>query len=263
MSDTDGDHDRVWQAGARERARLASALHDGALQHLMVARQDLDDALNGDRDALTALQAGLEAMTIELRELTGALHEPTLDELPLGAAIERIARPLRRHGRLTITVAVDGPAEEHRDLCLRDAVRELLANVACHAGASAASVHVYVAAGDLHLRVSDDGHGFDPEAAEVARADGHLGLQRLRALAARLGGSFWIAPAAPTGSIATLRLPTAALRRPGDHPAAAPALLVRSHGTDSALRVAAGLGARDAPGGGNLAAGRVDRRATG
>jgi signal transduction histidine kinase len=67
--------------------------------------------------------------------------------------------------------------------------QEALTNVARHAGARTVSVTLTAAEGRLHLSVTDDGRGFDPEAA--SEGDG-LGLAGMRERAALVGGTLGV-----------------------------------------------------------------------
>ncbi|WP_354701618.1 hypothetical protein DSM112329_01943 [Paraconexibacter sp. AEG42_29] len=192
-------------------------MHDGPLQLLMVAQQELAEAREVHGAALPALGAALEGAVAELRALTGTMHEETLQELPLSVAIGRIAHALSLRSDVRITVDVQPAVDGYNDAFLRETVRELLSNVVQHAHAAAAAVVLTAAGDDLVLEVTDDGLGFEPGAARIARADGHLGLQRVERTAARLSGSFGIVARSPRGTHAILRLPMAALgRRPDD-----------------------------------------------
>lgn len=201
----------VAAAVARERTRLADALHDGALQDLMIAKQDLIEAMDGDRRSLDGLSGHLERVTATLRVVTSAMHEDSLDELGLTEALRRIVLPLNDRGQLDVSMHVDAAADVYNDTVIRDAARQLLANVAEHACATSAEVAVSVESGELTVRVTDDGVGCDASQAALARRDGHLGLPRIARLAYRLGGSFAIGRAEPHGTVAILRLPTSAL----------------------------------------------------
>jgi signal transduction histidine kinase len=76
-----------------------------------------------------------------------------------------------------------------------------LSNVARHAGATAVDVEV-VAAGDVLLRVSDNGIGLSGS----ARPEGH-GLRNMAERAARVGGTFETSPGRPSGTVVTWRAP--------------------------------------------------------
>ncbi|MEV4423213.1 ATP-binding protein [Patulibacter sp. NPDC049589] len=164
------DDDLAWAVVLRERTRLADALHDGALQEVVALRRNCTDAIDGDRVALGGLQDGLRRMTAELRALTGAMHEPSLDEVTLREAVERVVGALRIRARLEIAVDIDAATNGYNDPVVRETVRELLTNVAQHANATTVAVTIALVGNELQLRVVDDGIGFDPVAAGLARS---------------------------------------------------------------------------------------------
>jgi signal transduction histidine kinase len=60
-------------------------------------------------------------------------------------------------------------------------------NALKHAGASKIRVRLHMEAGRLHLRIVDDGQGFEQQDVFSSRA-GHFGLLGMRERAERLGG---------------------------------------------------------------------------
>jgi signal transduction histidine kinase len=61
-------------------------------------------------------------------------------------------------------------------------------------------------AGDLTLRIRDDGVGIDPAVLEKGK-EGHFGLPGMRERAARIGGRFAIETAPRSGTAVTLIVP--------------------------------------------------------
>lgn len=202
------DDDIAFDAMQRERTRLADALHDGALQEVFALRRDCR-RVTCEGDARHDLDDGLGRVMTELRTLTGALHEPSLDEVSLRTAVGRIVAAVRIRNRIVITVDVAPGADGYNAPVVRETVRELTTNIAQHADASIATIAIALEGDDLVLRVADDGSGVNPAKAESARAAGHIGLTRLRRSADRLGGSFDLRPAIPAGTVATVRFPAA------------------------------------------------------
>lgn len=209
------DDDIAFDATLRERTRLADALHDGAMQEVIALRQNVKDATCDD-EAQHEIDDGLQRVMTELRALTGALHEPSLDELSLRDAVGRIVTALKARNRLEITVDIDANTDRYNDPAVRETVRELTTNIAQHANASIATISISLEDHDLVLRIADDGSGFDPAEADAALAAGHIGLGRLRRLADRLGGTFDMRPAVPSGTIATVRLPAVGVDARGE-----------------------------------------------
>jgi len=87
-------------------------------------------------------------------------------------------------------------------------VQEALANVARHADATEVRVRAERAGPMVALEVTDDGVGFDPQAArERAAATGHLGLRSMAERIQTAGGSLEIASRPGEGTRVLLRLP--------------------------------------------------------
>jgi PAS domain S-box-containing protein len=183
------------EAEERVRRRISEALHDGALQDLLAARQDLVEAGASDEAAareemLGYAREGVERAVALLREAVHALHPVVLQHGGLEAAMRAAADQAARQGGFRAEVTVDAAATGLRDELVMSVARELLTNCAKHARAEHVRVTVASENGDVLLAVADDGLGID--AAEVAAAPlhGHIGLaslaQRVEAAGGRL-----------------------------------------------------------------------------
>ena len=206
----------IAEAERRERTRLAEALHDDALQQLLAARQELSEARTGDPVAFERLTALLDSATSAIRRVTHANHEESLAALPLADALQRVCADAGARGRFAAAVRVDPDTGGPHDAVLLAIVRELLANVARHARASAADISVLRRGADVVVRVVDNGRGIDPHRLVEAAGRGHLGHARLRDQAELLGGSVTIGPGdTGDGTAVTVRVPVARLRDQG------------------------------------------------
>src|SRR5699024_7745385 len=98
---------------------------------------------------------------------------------------------------------------------LFESVRELLFNVAKHAGVKEAAVDVRYDGQRLQIAVEDKGGGFDVEAAarEEDPQQPGLGLFSIRARLAMLGGSIAMESAPGTGTRIRLTIPIAVAER--------------------------------------------------
>ena len=197
----------------RERERLAEALHDDALQRVMLAQQDLIEAEEEDDAGLRAdVGRQLSELALSLRATTHAMHDRSLEELPLSRALERIAADGARRGRLAVTTVVAPEAAGVHDGLLTGLVRELLANVARHAKAANVAVTVAREGEAIVLRVRDDGRGIGEGELERAARSGHIGHARLRRTLAAVDGTIAIASAPGAGTTVECTLPIATLR---------------------------------------------------
>jgi signal transduction histidine kinase len=176
----------------RTRERISQHLHDDLLQLLFAIRQDLAQAAAGPewRELVLRARDGVREAIRSLRAAVFDLHPVVLDQGGLQSAVSAVARHHAERGGFDVSVEIAPDAEGEHDRLLLSLVRELLSNVARHAGARHASVSVSRADGELRLEVSDDGRGVDPAQAWQAVARGHIGLasaaQRVEALGGRL-----------------------------------------------------------------------------
>jgi two-component system NarL family sensor kinase len=195
----------------RERRALSEQLHDGALQYVLAARQDLDEARDtGAPEAFDRLEEALLESSRLLRSTVAELHPAVLDRAGLPAAVRDLVASAAARGGFTAELDLDGWPPDQRtpvDGLLYRTARELLANVVKHAGAEHVEVGLALVDGQARLTVTDDGVGVAE--ADVARrlGEGHIGLTShvLRVEAA--GGSLTLAPAPRTGTVAVVTLP--------------------------------------------------------
>ncbi len=195
----------------RERRALAEQLHDGALQYLLGARYDLEDARErADPEAFARLDLALGESSRLLRSTVAELHPAVLEHAGLARALRRLADSAATGGRLAIAVELDGWSDELRtpvDGLLYAAARELLSNVVKHAEATSATITLSHERGRARLVVADDGRGIDEEAAEHSAASGHIGLASYRARVEAAGGTLSFSGANGSGTTALVELP--------------------------------------------------------
>jgi two-component system NarL family sensor kinase len=197
----------VLAAEDRERTRLADWLHDGAVQNLLVAGQDLAEAERGDRSALQRARGIVRDTIPQLRSVLVDLHPGLLTSAGLRPALEALAAAQARHGSYAVDVAVDDAAPGDHDQLLLSLARELLINVGKHAGAQRVRVSVRRQRNETVLEVSDDGVGFDPARRAQALAAGHIGLASSVERVEASGGRVDIVSAPGQGTRVLVTLP--------------------------------------------------------
>ncbi|MFF9626929.1 sensor histidine kinase [Streptomyces griseosporeus] len=212
---------RLVDAFEAERRRIERDLHDGAQQRLVALTMTLGlarlDAPPGPlADQLSRAHEEAGAALAELRELIQGIHPKVLTDYGLEAAVADAAD--RSPVPVDVRLHLPGRLPPAVESAAYFVVREALANVARHSGASRAEVRGGHARGRLVVEIEDDGHG----GADAAAGSGLTGLgDRLSVLDGRLSVS------SPAGGPTVLRteIPCApeALDRPEDsgHPAAA------------------------------------------
>ncbi len=203
--------DDLVEVEQRERSDLAEHLHDGALQYVLAARQDLED-VGSDPVAAERVDDALGEAVNMLRSTLTQLHPAVVREAGLVAALQDLAGDIARRGRLQVDLSTDGwgDARTSGDELLLRTAQELLVNVVKHAGA--ASVRVELALADVggptlaQLTVTDDGHGID--VVDAGRPTvGHLGLASRRIHVEAVGGEMHLDPVPPHGTRVEVKVP--------------------------------------------------------
>ena len=198
---------RLVAAQDEERRKIERNLHDGAQQQLVALAVQLKLARTMlDRDPprvggmLDALQASATEAIEDLRDLARGIYPPLLADKGLEAALEAQARK----SSIPVVVETDAIGRYPRDVesAVYFCALESLNNVAKYAEASHAVVRLAKSDGHLTFTVTDDGNGFDPDAA------GHgTGLQGMADRLDAIGGTFDVTSAPGAGTTVTGRVP--------------------------------------------------------
>jgi signal transduction histidine kinase/ligand-binding sensor domain-containing protein len=176
-----------------ERSRIARELHDTLLQGfsgVTMEMQGLSARLpDEERGRLQEIiRDAAQCMVEARRSVAGLRGEHGGIAAAVAETAKRVAEAAAGTARLKLAVAYDGP-EPPREVqyhLLRIA-QEAVTNAVRHAGARTIEVGLANGDGVLRLTVSDDGRGFDPEAAGAG--DGvHWGLVGMRERALQVGG---------------------------------------------------------------------------
>lgn len=197
------------RSAERERSRWARELHDETLQGFAALGVLLSTGLRTGGPALEqAARAATQQVETEianLRSLITELRPAALDQLGIGAALEGLVTRSREieglEVELDVAVDEDGWDPELKTAVYR-LVQEALTNVAKHARATHVDIEVRQAAGEVAVRVVDDGAGFEP-----AAAGSGFGLVGMRERAALMGGQLDVASSPRTGTTVSARFP--------------------------------------------------------
>jgi two-component system, NarL family, sensor kinase len=202
----------------RERRELAESLHDGALQYVLAARQDLDDARHeGDAESFERLDHALRESSQLLRSTVTQLHPAVLEQAGLLPALRDLARTVASRGGFSVDIDADGWAEGLRtsvDGLLFATARELLTNVVKHAGATAVHIGLSRQDGRARLTVTDDGRGIGAGELERRLGEGHIGVASRRVRLEAAGGRLTLRAGQPTGTVAEVEVSASDLTDP-------------------------------------------------
>jgi signal transduction histidine kinase len=191
-----------------ERRRMARDLHDGLAQELayITARTRrlaaLTAEITDDRFEVEHLAAAAERALGESRRAIAALTQPIYQ--PLHIALAEEAQEIAARVGAELELDLDRSIEVDpttRETLLR-IVREAVTNAGRHGGADRIRVQLTNGEG-LHLRVTDNGDGFDPG----FRGGTGFGIVSMEERAHALGGRFTLASTPGVGTRIEVSLP--------------------------------------------------------
>jgi signal transduction histidine kinase len=197
----------------QERARLARELHDAVTQKLfgirararaaavLAEREPLDPArVRAEIEAVSALTAEAQA---ELRAIIDGLAPPDLEAGGLAESLRRYAVLAgRAYGVGVAFTAGQLPALGPRvETAVYRIAQEALTNALRHSGAGQVRVCLSRARRRVILEVSDDGHGFVPEAPSSG-----VGLASMAERASAAGGALTIR-SGESGTVVRMTVP--------------------------------------------------------
>ena len=201
-----------------ERNRIARDIHDTVAQSLFGIVYSLDACIN----MLPAKAEDVKSELIELRSLANNAHDEVrrsiFDLWPSALTMELFMADLTnyvgsccRPRPFSIIFNHNGDFNSLSSGMRRTVYRmaqEALANSAKHSGAQSARLCLTVTEEEVHLVVSDEGKGFDPESAlSRSRNREHFGLHGIQERARAMGGDCEINSQPNAGARIMISLP--------------------------------------------------------
>jgi signal transduction histidine kinase len=168
------------------------------------------------RDRAAKVRSSIDTIASDLRRFSRDLRPSILDDLGLAAAVEWLVEDLNARSTIATTVEVTGRPrrlDAETELGLFRIAQEALRNVEKHAAARSLLVQLGFATTTVHLVVTDNGVGFDPEpSSRDLIASGQLGLAGMQERAQLLGAELAVDSQLGRGSTVRLTLPTTSSR---------------------------------------------------
>jgi signal transduction histidine kinase len=200
---------RLVGAQEQERRRLARDLHDGMQQQLVALAIKLRQAASANEAvtsvSLRSMADDVEDVNFALQELGRGISPNVLADQGLNAALRAAA------GRLPMKVVleVEPGLEDARfspdiEGTLYYVTLEAMANAQKHAPEAVLTIALSMSEGQLVLKVSDDGPGFDMS---TAQAGPGAGLQNMQDRINAQGGKILLLSKIGTGTTIVCRIP--------------------------------------------------------
>jgi signal transduction histidine kinase len=212
-------HELRQHAIVEERARIARELHDGLAQMVgYINTKAIAIRLLLGKNQVPAAEAQLHQLESASHDLFVDVRETILGLQMVGQGDIHLAEMLKEYSvrfshlsGLPVEICLSPEAEDielpaETELQLLRIVQEALTNVRKHAAATGAQVSFQILDGQLELKVSDNGQGFDP-ATGRDRPRTHFGLDIMRERAEAIGATFCLESRPEAGALVTVRMP--------------------------------------------------------
>lgn len=207
----------MMQTSETTMRHLVRELHDDLGQALTAVRMDLgmiDRDLPADaplRERVKEARDQIGAVLQSVRSLSQLLRPPVLDDLGLVPAMQWYADRFRERSGIALTLdAHVGPERlpQPIEVAIYRVFQEALTNVSRHAEARHVGATLASRDGTVSLVITDDGHGFDPDASDApTAADRGIGVLGMRERVATYGGDFQLESAPGKGTVVRLAIP--------------------------------------------------------
>jgi len=206
--------ERLLEAQADERRRLALELHDSVGQNLVALGLSLSllrmmaPKTSSVSKVIDDMSSSLQDADAQIRSLSYLLNPPyPVHEEGLERAVEALVHGFGSRAGLRVDISVDGVPRDvdlARQRVIFRILQEALVNIHRHAHANAVIVKLSHSRRELMLEVRDDGRGIPVQEGAVSPAG--VGLSGMRARVREFGGEFQVV-SGPTGTTVAVRLP--------------------------------------------------------
>lgn len=200
----------------KERKRLATEVHDSLGQPIAIMKLKVDSLLaTGNLPEMSDFLCEMQTMLIDIieqtQQITKDLGCPLLQQLGFKAAVEEWFHSdiEKKYGLQTLVEDEGFPdVDDETAATLFRAIRELSMNVIKHAQAKHINVTLSQCNGQRHVRITDDGVGFDlAKLGQGASSGGGYGLFSIKERIEYMNGSFEIQSQSGEGTVAKISLP--------------------------------------------------------
>jgi signal transduction histidine kinase len=204
---------RLRHAQEEERRVISRELHDEVGQKLTAMRMELGalerlrNTGGGQFDSSLVQIKGLAEQSLRIiRDIAAGLRPSMLDDLGLGAALQKQAREFSKLTGMPVSADIEGEftgVGDRQRIYVYRIVQEALTNCAKHAHARQVALQINGQGEGIDLKITDDGVGFDPQ----RTAHSGLGLIGIEERVRELGGDISIQSAPQQGTIIHIRIP--------------------------------------------------------
>lgn len=196
----------------KERRRIASDLHDGLGQQLMIikSRAEMAQMFQNNADELKSqLQSIIDSSKIsitDIRNISHALRPVHLENFGLTNAIINLCDRLKTTNDISWTYEIDDIDEaipKEQDINIYRVIQEAVSNIQKHSKAKEASVLVYLEHNGVRVTITDNGNG----SYKAQSSYGGLGIIGMTERINTIGGTIQITSEPKSGTEIKIFIP--------------------------------------------------------
>lgn len=187
-----------------ERKRIARDLHDGVGQSLLIIKQQMAANQESSLENQELIAETLE----EVRAISRDLHPFQLEKFGLTAAIKEAIIKVEKATDLFVSKEIeniDPYISKEAQIHIFRTIQESMSNIVKHASATAAKVTIEKLDREVHIKIQDNGKGFDHELAIVTSKS--LGLRTMNERISAIGGKLTIRRGETKGTVIEIQIP--------------------------------------------------------
>ncbi len=196
-----------------ERQRLASEIHDGLGQHLLVIRNTIlmtqkkkISTLKHEETLEHLLDITTDALE-DTRAMSHNLRPPILNTMGLTVAIQSLVEKMKESSSMKINLdmieSIDGSVQKELEINIYRILQESFNNAFKHASATKITIKIKKIAQELWIVFEDNGKGFNPNTAQFGQ--GIVGIKERVSL---MKGTILIESEVKKGTKIAIRIPT-------------------------------------------------------
>jgi len=195
-----------------ERGRIASGLHDSVGQKLLMSKLALDKISkhkNTDDPTPEIIKVidEINSTINELKEISYSLKPKYLSEIGLGPALNSLCEKVSSETNIKNIIFIEKPDERYAaniELTIYRIAQEALNNIIKHSYASEFNLQLLQNDNRIKLMISDNGKGFDTEAANRSKG---FGLFNMKQRAENIEGTLKVDSSEEFGTLIVTEIP--------------------------------------------------------
>lgn len=191
---------------------ISQEIHDNIGQALTLAKLNLNTMPPTDtavQEKIATTKELVSKAIVDLRDLSRSLNTDYIADMGLQRAIEYELNLISKSSAIQTILQTTGEPfrmNQQKELILFRIVQEVLNNTLKHAGAQSIKASMQFGQNELVLSLTDDGKGFDANAAKDTSGQRGLGLRSMQNRAKLIGAAFSMESIPGTGTFVQIRL---------------------------------------------------------